>query len=70
MDRSWWRILTKWFIGKGNGKPLQYSCFENPMNSMKKQKDMTLNDELPRRVGAQYATGEECRINTRKNEET
>ena len=57
-------------IGEGNGKPLQYSCLENPMNSMKKQKDMTLKDELPRLVGAQYPTGEEGRNNTRKNEET
>ena len=58
-----------WSTGERNGKPLQYSCLENPMNSMKKQKDMTLKDELPRWVGAQYATGKECRINTRKNEE-
>ena len=55
--------------GEGNGKPLQYSCLENPMNSMKRQKDMTLKDELPRLVGAQYATGEEWRNNTGKNEE-
>ena len=58
-----------WSTGEENGKPLQYSCFENPMNSMKRQKDMTLKDELPRSVGAQYATGEEWR-NNRKNEET
>ena len=58
-----------WYIGEGNGKPLQYSCFENPMNSMKRQKDRTLKDELPRSVGAQYATGEEWRNNSRKNEE-
>ena len=45
-----------WSTGEGNGKPLQYSCFENPMNSMKMQKDRTLKDELPRSVGAQYAT--------------
>ena len=57
-----------WSIGEGNGKPLQYSCLENPMNNMKKQKDMTLKDELPRSVGAQYATGEEWRNNSRKNE--
>ena len=44
-----------WSIEEGNGKPLQYSCLENPMNSMKRQKDMTMNDELPRLVGAQYA---------------
>ena len=45
-----------WYTGEGNGKPLQYSCLENPMNSMKRQKDGTLKDELPRWVGAQYAT--------------
>ena len=44
-----------WSFEEGNGKPLQYSCLENPMNSMKRQKDMTMNDELPRFVGAQYA---------------
>ena len=43
--------------GEGNGEPLQYSCFENPMNNMKRQKDMTLKDELPSSVGAQYTTG-------------
>ena len=59
-----------WSIGEGNGKPLQYSCPENPMNGMKRQKDRTLKDELPRSVGAQYATGEEWRNNSRKNEET
>ena len=58
-----------WSTGEGNGKPLQYSCLENPMNSMKKQKGMTLKDELPRSVGAQYATGEEWRNSSRKNEE-
>ena len=52
-----------------NGKPLQYSCIENPMNSMKRQKDRKLIDELPRSVGAHYATGEEWRNNSRKNEE-
>ena len=46
-----------WSTGEGNGKPLQYSCLENPMNSMKRQKDMTMKDELLRSVGAQYATG-------------
>ena len=46
-----------WSTGEGNGKPLQYSCLENPKNSMKRQKDRTLKDELPRSVGAQYATG-------------
>ena len=49
----------KWSTGEGNGKPLQYSCLENPMNSKKRQKDLTLKEELPRLVGAQYATGEE-----------
>ena len=52
-----------WSTGEGNGKPLQYSCFENPMNSMKRQKDRTLKDEFPRLVGAQYAAGEEWRNN-------
>ena len=55
---------------EGNGKPLQYSCLENRMNRMKRQKDRTLNDELPRSVGAQYATGHQWRNNSRKNEET
>ena len=59
-----------WLTGEGNGKPLQYSCLENPKNSMKRQKDMTLKDELPRSVGGQYATGEEWRNNCRKKEET
>ena len=58
-----------WSTGEGNSKPLQYSCLENPMNSMKRQKDMTLKDELPRSVGAQYATGDQWRNNSRKNEE-
>ena len=56
-----------WSTGEGNGKPLQYSCLENPMNSMKKQKDRTLKDELPRSVGVQYATGDQWRNNSRKN---
>ena len=58
-----------WSTGEGNGKPLQYSCLENPMNSMKRQKDRTLKDELPRSIGAQYATGDQWRNNSRKNEE-
>ena len=58
-----------WSTEEGNGKPLQYSCLENPMNSMKRQKDRTLKDELPRSVGAHYASGEEWRNNSRKNEE-
>ena len=57
-----------WSTGKGNGKPLQYSCLENPMNSIKRQKHRTLKDELPRSVGAQYATGDQWRNNSRKNE--
>ena len=57
-----------WSTGEGNGKPLQYSCPENPMNSMKRQKDRTLKDELPRSVGAQYDTGDQWRTNSRKNE--
>ena len=55
--------------GEGNGRPLQYSCLENPMNSMKRQKDRTLKDELPRFVGAQYATGDQWRNNSRKHEQ-
>ena len=54
--------------GKGNGKSLQYSCLENPMNSMKRQNDRILKEELPRVVGAQYATGHQWRNNSRKNE--
>ena len=57
-----------WSTGEENGKPLQYSCLENPMNSMKRQKDRTLKNELPRLIGAQYASGEEWRNNSRKNE--
>ena len=57
-----------WSTGEENGKPLQYSCLENPMNSMKRQKERTLKDELPRSVGAQYATGDQWRNNSRKNE--
>ena len=59
-----------WSTGERNGKPLQYSCLENPMNSMKKQNDRTLKDELSRLVGTQYATGYQWRYNSRKNEET
>ena len=57
-----------WPTGEGNGKPLQYSCLENPMNSMKRQNDRKLKEELPRSVGAQYATGDQWRNNFRKNE--
>ena len=56
-----------WSTGDGNGKPLQYSCLENPTNSMKRQIGMTLKDDLPSSVGAQYATGEEWRNDSRKN---
>ena len=55
--------------GEGNGKTLQYSCLEDPMNSMKTQNDRILKEELPRAVGAQYATGDQWRNNSRKNEE-
>ena len=55
-----------WSTGEGNGKPLQYSCLENPMNSMKRQKDRTVKDKLPRLVGAQYATGDQWKNNSRK----
>ena len=57
-----------WLTGEGNGKPLQYSCLENPMNSMKRQNDRLLKEVLPRSVGAQYATGDQWRNNSRKNE--
>ena len=59
-----------WSTGEGNGKPLQYPCLEKPMNSMKRQKDRILKDELPRSIGVQYATGHQWKINSRKNEET
>ena len=57
-----------WSTGEGRGKPLQYSCLENPMNSVKRQKDRTLRDELPRSVGAQYAIGDQWRNNSKKHE--
>ena len=57
-----------WSTGEGNGKPLWYFCLENSTNSLKRQKDRTLKDELPRSVGAQYATGHQWRNNPRKNE--
>ena len=59
-----------WSTGEGNGKPLQYSCLQNPMKSMKRQNDRLLKEELPRSVGAQYAIGNQWRTNSRKNEET
>ena len=58
-----------WSTGEGNGKPLHYLCLENFVNSMKRQKDRTLKDELPRLVSAQHATGDQWRNNCRKNEE-
>ena len=58
-----------WSTGEGNGKPIQYSCIKNRMNSIKKQNDRTLKEELLRSVGAQYATGDQSRNNSRKNEE-
>ena len=59
-----------WSTGEVNDKPIQYSCLENPMNSMKKQEDRTLKDELSRSVGVQYASGDQWRTNSRKTEET
>ena len=66
---NWTELNTDktWCTGERNGKPLHYSCLENPMNSMKRQKDRTLKDELPRSVGARYATGDQWRNNSRKN---
>ena len=58
-----------WYTGEGNGKTLQYSCFENSMNIMKRQKDMTLKDELPRLLGIPYSTGEGRRNSFRRTEE-
>ena len=57
-----------WSTGEGNGKSLQYSCLENSMNSIKRKNDKILKEELPRSVGAQYATGDQWRNNSRKNE--
>ena len=62
------RFDRMWSTGEGNGKPLHYSCLENPMNSMKRQNDRILKEKLPRSVGAQYATGDQWRNNFRKNE--
>ena len=62
------RSNRMWSTGEGNGKPLQYSSLENPMNSMKRQNDRILKEELPRSVGAQYATGDQWRNNSRKKE--
>ena len=67
------RVMVKrsdgmWSTGEGKGKPLQYSCLENPMNGMKRQNDRILKEELPRSVGVQYATRDQWRNNSRKNE--
>ena len=70
MSGSWWRGLTECGppeCGEGNGKPLQSCCLENPMNSMKRQSDRILKEELPRSVGAQYATGDPWKNNSRTN---
>ena len=71
MDVLRWRVLTKHGPpDKGMAKPLQYFCLENPMSSMKSPKDRTIKDELPMLIGAQCATGDQWRNNSRKNEET
>ena len=62
------RADRMWSTGEGNGKPLQYSCLENPINSMKRENDRILKEELHRSVSAQYATGDQWRNNSRKNE--
>ena len=62
------RFDRLWSTGEGNGKPLQYSCLENPKNSMKRQNDRVLKEEFPRLVGDQHATGDQWRNNSRKNE--
>ena len=62
------RYDRMWSTGDRKGKPLQYSCLENPMNSMKRQKDRILKEKLPRSVGAQYATGDQWKNNARKSE--
>ena len=64
------RSNRMWSTGEGNGKPLQYSCLENPVNGMKRQKDRTLKEELPRSVGAQDAAGDQWRNNSKKNKGT
>jgi len=70
---GWFMVKSSdktWSTGEGTGKPIQYSCLENPMNSMKRQKERTLKEELPRSIGAQFATGDQWKNNSRKNEET
>ena len=66
-----WQVMVErsdrmWSTGEGNGKPLQYSCLENPMNSMKRQNDRILKEELPTSVGAPYATGDQWRNNQKE----
>ena len=68
MGGAWWRGMTEWSTGEGNGKPLQYSCLENPMNSIERQNDRISKEELPRLLGTQYATGDQWRNNSTKNE--
>ena len=68
MIPPWFNLDRMWSTGGGNGKPLQYSSLENPVNSIKSQKDRILKEELPRSVGAQYATGDQWRNNSRNNE--
>ena len=69
MDRSWWKVLTKHgLLEKGLANRFSILALGNPMNSMNRQKDRTLKDELPRSVGAQYTTGDQWRNNSRKNE--
>ena len=71
-NQDGWVMVEKsdrtWSTGEGNGKPLQYSCLENPKNSMKRQNDRILKEELPRSVGGQNAIGDQWRNNSRKNE--
>ena len=71
VTQDWWvleRSNTMWSTGERNGKPIQCSCLENPTNSMERQNDRILKEELPRSVSAQYATGDQWRNNSRKNE--
>ena len=68
MSKEWWLHGHRRATGEGNGKPLQYSFLENPMNSKKRQNDRILKEELPRSVGAHYTTGDQWRNNSRKNE--
>ena len=69
VTKTWTKLSNFYFFGDGNGKPFQYSCLDTSMNSMKRQNDRILKDELPRSVGTQYATGDQWRNNYRNNEE-